>query len=82
MIRGDRGHEESTICSRLQAKGFKTGRTTRIRAYHPFGKKTGGNWGYPAEITPQMQGHNPELDEYVQQFDNMDSYDERTWLPK
>jgi len=81
LIRPDRGKEERVVCSRLQAAGFKTGRTTRIRAYHPFGKATGGNWGYPAEITPEMQGHNPELDEYVQQFDNMESYDQRTWMP-
>jgi hypothetical protein len=82
LIRGDRGKEERVVCSRLQSAGFKTGRTTKIRAYHPFGKATGGNWGYPSEITPEMQGHNPELDEYVQQFDNMESYDEKTWLPK
>ena len=78
LIRADRGHEERTICSRLQTAGFKTGITSRLRAYHPFGK----NWGYPEDVTPQMQGHNPELDEYVQQFDNMESYDEKTWLPK
>ena len=82
LIRGDRGHEERTICSRLQSAGYKTGITSRIRAYHPFGKATGGNWGYPEEITPQMQGHTPELEEYVQQFDNMEAYDEKTWLPK
>ncbi len=82
LIRGDRGKEERVVCSRLQTAGYKTGRTTRIRAYHPFGKATGGNWGYPSEITPEMQGHNPELDEYVQQFDNMEAYDEKTWLPK
>lgn len=82
LIRPDRGHEERTICSRLQTKGYKTGRTTKLRAYHPFGKGIGGNWGYPKHITPEMQGHNPELDEYVQQFDNMESFDPKTWLPK
>lgn len=76
LIRGDRGHEERTICSRLQDGGWKTGRTTRLRAYHPFGK----NWGY-GEIPPETHGHNPELDEYVQQFDNMEAYNEKTWLP-
>lgn len=82
LIREDRGHEERTICSRLQIGGYKTGIASRIRAYHPFGKGYGGNWGYPKHITPQMQGHNAELDEYVQQFDNMESYDPKTWLPK
>ena len=78
LIRGDRGHEERLVCSRLQAGGYVTGRTTRLRAYHPFGT----NWGYPKEITPEEQGHNPELVDYVKQFDNMEAYDSRTWLPK
>ncbi len=73
-----RNHEERTICSRLQTAGFKVGITSRIRAYHPFGD----NWGYPEEFTPEMQGHNPELKEYVKQFDQQDSYDNKTWLPK
>lgn len=73
-----RNHEERTISSRLRDAGFKVGRTTRIRAYHPFPP----NWGYPPEITPEMQGHNPNLEEYVQGFDKPESYDEKTWLPK
>lgn len=73
-----RNHEERTICSRLRDNGFKVGRTTRVRAYHPFGN----NWGYPEEITPEMQGHNPALKDYVKQFDHMDAYDSNTWLPK
>ena len=81
LIRPDRGHEERTICSRLQAIGYKTGRTTRLRAYHPFGKGI-GPWGYPKDIPPEQLGHNPELEEYVQQFDDMDSYNNKTWLPK
>lgn len=82
LIRADRGHEERTICSRLQSGGYKIGIATRIRAYHPFGKDHGGNWGYPKKITPKMQGHNPEIAEYVLSFDNMEAYDKRTWLPK
>ena len=78
LIRGDRGHEERLVCGRLKEAGYKAGRCTRLRAYHPFGT----NWGYPEEITPEEQGHNPELKDYVQQFDNMEAYDERTWLPK
>src|SRR3990167_2918111 len=77
-VRQGRNHEERTICSRLQSKGWKVGRTTRLRAYHPFGD----NWGYPADFTPEMQGHNPELKDYVKQFDQPTAYDERTWLPK
>lgn len=73
-----RNHEERTISSRLQSIGYRVGRTTRIRAYHPFGD----NWGYPEAVTPEMQGHNPELKDYVKQFDNMDAYDSKTWLPK
>lgn len=73
-----RNHEERTICSRLHAIGYKVGRTTRIRAWHEFGK----NWGYPPEFTPEMQKHNPELDDYVNQFNNKDAYDSLTWLPK
>src|SRR4030067_1259734 len=34
LIRGDRGKEERVICSRLKSNGWKTGRTTRLRAYH------------------------------------------------
>ncbi len=77
-----RNHEELTICSRLKTVGYKLGRTTRIRAYHPFGKNQGGNWGYPKDFTPEMQKHNPDLEQYVQQFDNPDAYDPKTWLPK
>ena len=73
-----RNHEERTICSRLQTAGYKVGICSRIRAYHPFGD----NWGYPADFTPEMQGHNPELAEYVKQFDQPTAYDPKTWLPK
>ena len=76
-----RNSEERTISSRLQQIGYKVGRTTRIRAYHPFGKKEGLPWGYPIEITPEMQGHNPQLVEEVWRFDNPESYDQKTWLP-
>ena len=78
VISEGRNHEESTICSRLQSAGYKTGRTTKVRAYHPFGD----NWGYPESFTPEMQKHRPELKEYVKSFDNMAAYDEKTWLPK
>lgn len=81
-IEAGRNHEESTICSRLQTLGYKVGICSRIRAYHPFGKDVGGNWGYPKEFTPEQQKHNPALEQYVQQFDNMDAYDNDTWLPK
>lgn len=81
VIRTGRNHEEKTICGRLQEQGYKTGICSRIRAYHPFGKEHGGNWGYPADFTPQQQGHNPDLAEYVQSFDNIEAYDENTWLP-
>lgn len=73
-----RNHEESTICSRLQGNGYKTGICSRIRAYHNFGT----NWGYPEEITPEIQGHNPDLKDYVKSFDNRDAYNTETWLPK
>jgi GT2 family glycosyltransferase len=82
VIRTGRNHEERTICGKLQELGYKTGVATRVRAYHPFGKEHEGNWGYPKEFTPEMQGHNPGLEQYVQQFDNMNSYDQKTWMPK
>ena len=82
VIRTSRNHEERTICSQLQSIGYKVGIASRIRAYHPFGKGVGGNWCYPIEHTPEMQGHNPDLKDYVQAFDNMDAYDPKTWLPK
>lgn len=82
VIRTGRNHEERTICGRLQEKGWKVGITTRIRAYHPFGKEHGGNWGYEKSFTPQQQGHNPDLEQYVQQFDNINAYNNQTWLPK
>jgi len=78
IIRSGRNHEERTICSRLQSAGYKVGICSRIRAYHPFGD----NWGYPADFTPKQQGHNPELAEYVKQFDQQEAYDSKTWLPK
>lgn len=82
VIRSSRNHEERTICSRLQSHGFKTGICSKIRAYHPFGKATGGNWGYPESISPEEQGHNPQLKEYVQSFDNIEAYDPKTWIRK
>lgn len=88
-IEAGRNHEEKWICGKLKELGYKVGRTTRLRAYHPFGRtnvdsegKVIGNWGYPKEITPAMQGHNPDLAEYVLQFDQPDAYDSNTWLPK
>ncbi len=82
-IEAGRNHEERTICSRLHDAGYKTGIASRLRAYHPFGKDLGtGNWGYPPEVTPEMQGHNPQLKDYVQAFDNPEAYDNKTWLPK
>jgi hypothetical protein len=82
VVRASRNHEESTISSRLQTAGYKTGRTTRIRAYHPFGRDVEGNlgWGYVG-VTPEQQGHRPEMAEYVKSFDDPDSYDQKTWLP-
>jgi len=77
-IEAGRNHEERTICSRLQTAGYKVGITSRIRAFHPFPP----NWGYDPEFTPEMQKHTPELEPYVQQFGNMDAYDNKTWLPK
>lgn len=73
-----RDHEESWICSHLQAAGYKTGITPRLRAYHEFGQ----NWGYPIEFTPEMQKHNPDLSEYVTKFDRIEAYDQKTWYPK
>jgi len=83
-IEAGRNHEERTICSRLQTAGYKVGITSRIRAYHPFGKGTenGGGWGYPASFPPEAQKHNPQLKDYVLQFDNMEAYDPKTFLPK
>ena len=78
VIRPQRNGEEKWISSKIRDAGYKVGRTTRIRAYHPFGN----NWGYDESITPEMQGHRPDLKDYVKQFDNPDAYDEKTWLPK
>lgn len=82
VIRTSRNHEERTICSRLQTAGYKTGICSRIRAYHPYGKDTGGNWGYPEHITPEMQGHNPAFKDDVLRFDNLEAFDNNTWMPK
>jgi GT2 family glycosyltransferase len=76
-----RNHEERTISSRLIDNGYKVGRTTRIRAYHPFGGKD-GNWGYPVDMSPEEHGHNPDLKDYVVSFDRPENYDEKTWLTK
>lgn len=77
-IEAGRNHEERWICGKLQEAGWKTGIASRIRAFHPFPP----NWGYPKEFTPEDQKHNPDLKEYVTQFNNMDGYDNKTWLPK
>lgn len=77
-----RNHEERTISSRLIDNGYKVGRTTRIRAYHPFGKDLDGNWGYPKDMSPEEHGHNPDLAEYVVSFDRPENYDPKTFLPK
>ena len=77
-----RNNEERTICSRLQAMEYKVGITPRIRAYHMFGKNMVGTWGYPTEVTPELQGHRPELWDYVKNFDNIEAYNEKTFLPK
>ncbi|SRR6266436_2049070 len=83
IIHAGRNHEERTICLRLQNIGYKVGITSRIRAYHPFGKDVDKNsgWGY-TDFTPEEQGHNPQLKDYVLQFDNPDAYDKDTFLPK
>jgi len=82
-IRTSRNNEEITICSKLHDAGYLTGIASRIRAYHPFGKDIIGNlgWGYNT-ITPEEQGHRPELKDEVLRYDNPDAYDEKTWLPK
>lgn len=77
VIRTSRNHEERTICSKLHDAGYKVGVASRIRAYHPFGD----NWGYPETVTPEMQGHNPDLKDYVKSFDKIQAYDNNTWLP-
>lgn len=77
-IEAGRNHEERWICSRLQNAGYKTGIASRIRAFHPFPP----NWGYKKEFTPEMQKHNPELEEYVQSFGDMSKYDNKTWMLK
>lgn len=76
-IEAGRNHEERWICSRLQDAGYKTGIASRIRAFHPFPP----NWGYPQAFTPEMQKHNPALEQEVQRFGNMESYDNKTWMP-
>jgi GT2 family glycosyltransferase len=81
VIRTGRNHEERTVCSRLQSVGYKIGICSRLRAYHPFGKDIPGSWGYPPEFTPEMQGHRPEIAEYVKSFDNPERFDQKTWLP-
>lgn len=73
-----RNHEERYICGKLHDIGYKTGRTTRIRAYHPFSK----NWGYPEDMTPEEHGHRPELKDQVEAADQPSAYDSKTWLPK
>lgn len=83
-VRQGRNHEETTICSRLKAVGYKIGRTTKLRAYHPFGLgiENQSGWGYPPEFPPELQGHRPEIKDYVLGFDKPDAYDPKTWLPK
>ena len=77
-IEAGRNHEERWICSRLQSNGYKTGIAPKLRAYHMFGD----NWGYPESFTPEMQKHNPDLKEYVKQFDQIEGYNPKTWFPK
>lgn len=75
-----RNHEERYISGKLIDAGYLVGRTTRIRAYHPFGKGIGGNWGY-GDIPPEEHGHNPDLRAQVEAADQPEAYDPKTWLP-
>lgn len=78
VVRTSRNHEERYICGKLRESGWKVGRTTRLRAFHPFGF----NWGYPDSLKATDHGHNPDLDQYVNQFNNIEAYNNKTWLPK
>lgn len=77
VVRTGRNHEERSLAAGLHDAGYKTGIATRIRAFHPFPP----NWGYPPEFTPEQQMHNPALEQEVQRFGNIDSYDNKTWMP-
>lgn len=51
-----RGHEELWISERLRNMGYKVGWANKIKCWHLFGTD---NWGYTADLTPEMHGHNP-----------------------
>ncbi len=81
VIRTSRNHEESTICSRLQSNGYKTGIATRIRAFHLFGDGTNSDsWGYPKEMTPEQHGHHGGIWPPPEAYGDKTKYDQKTWI--
>lgn len=57
-VRQSRNHEESTICGRLNAAGYKFGYASKMKAFHMFGDEvTTDSWGYPKEMKPEDHGH-------------------------
>ncbi len=78
-----RNHEETTICSRLHAVGYKTGYCSYLRCYHDFGGDN--NWGYK-DIPPHEHGHRipgTEIWPTPEIFDKQkDQFDSKTWERK
>ncbi|MFA5013931.1 MAG: glycosyltransferase family 2 protein [Actinomycetota bacterium] len=82
VIRTGRNHEESTLCSRLSAVGYKYGYTNNMYAFHAFGIKDETDyWGYPKEMKPEDHGHR-DLWPPLWVYGNIEDYDQKTWIHK
>lgn len=79
FVRSSRNHEESTICSRLQAAGYKFGYTSKMKAFHMFGTEGESDpWGYDKDATPESHGHRP-IWPLPWVFGNREEYDPKTF---
>lgn len=79
VVRSSRNHEEHILADRLHAIGYKTGITTRLRAFHLFGNENTDPWGYDKNDKPEDHGHR-EIWPPVNVYGNMAEYDNKTWM--
>ena len=78
-VRQSRNHEEKTICSRLATAGYKFGYTSKMKAFHMFGKEGESDyWGYDKDAKPEDHGHR-DVWPPPWVFGNKADYDNKTW---
>ncbi|MDO8655645.1 MAG: hypothetical protein Q7K45_00265, partial [Nanoarchaeota archaeon] len=82
IVRSSRNHEESTLCGRLNAAGYKFGYASKLKAFHMFGTEGETDyWGYEKDAKPEDHGHR-DLWPPLWVYGNREEYDNKTWEPK